>query len=296
MRANSWRRGELLAIAVLAASAIALAVLGIDVPLLRALLGLPLALFVPGYALVAALFPRSAGDRMRNSTRILFAIGTSIVLTILTSFGLNFTPPGIQWISLAFALGGLTLALCAAADWRLTHDGKSTAVIPAARPNLPMAIPAPYPNAGRQPALAGAAELARQLRVRGFGPAQLAVLAIALAIAAGAISYAVNVARQVQSPDVVQLWMLPVDGAPQPNTVRFGVRNLSATESRYRLEVSRGGYTLQEWREIDVPIGATWEVTATLDAASPGSGPVSALLYPPETGTQPLRRVQYWLE
>lgn len=100
----------------------------------RIILGLPFALFVPGYALIAALFPGGgeliAGDEdpegagrfeetsstvdtagISGLERIAFSFGTSIAVVPLIGLVLNFTPWGIRLIPIMVALGGVTLVL-----------------------------------------------------------------------------------------------------------------------------------------------------------------------------------------
>ena len=61
---------------------------------LRLILVLPLILFIPGYVLLAALFPDSTD--IDTIERIVLSIGTSIVITPLIGLCLNFTSWGIR--------------------------------------------------------------------------------------------------------------------------------------------------------------------------------------------------------
>jgi hypothetical protein len=268
MDANISRRLDLLACALVSALAILLSVAGWMIPPVRLLLGVPLALFMPGYSLIALLFPRTGGaaNQMRMSTRVMFSLGTSISLAILCSVVLNFTPFGIQPLTLTFVLSLLTLVLVVAADRRLGE------VQHAYRPSL-----------------------AEQLAARGFGPLQAALLGISGLVATGAVVYSVLGARQNERAHVVQLWMLPVENAT-PGTLRFGMRNVSSASSAYRLELQRSGDTLKVYDAISAPPGVTWEITATLgvEFSGIGSGPISAVLYDARDPSTPIRRVQYF--
>ena len=62
--------------------------------LLRLVLALPVILFIPGYCLIAALFPKN-GD-IGLIERIMLSIGVSIAIVPLIGLGLNFTPWGIR--------------------------------------------------------------------------------------------------------------------------------------------------------------------------------------------------------
>jgi len=77
----------------------ALCILSIYTPVInqsfiRLILALPLILFIPGYALLAALFPDS--NDIDAIERIVLSIGTSIIITPLIGLCLNFTPWGIR--------------------------------------------------------------------------------------------------------------------------------------------------------------------------------------------------------
>lgn len=99
--------------------------------------GLVAVLFAPGYALVAALFPRTVRQRelksdwMRGSRsgdteslrlsgveRVVLAVGLSVCLVPLLGLGLEFTAWPIQRRTLLAAVGGVTLALTAVAALR----------------------------------------------------------------------------------------------------------------------------------------------------------------------------------
>jgi uncharacterized membrane protein len=97
------------------------AILAIYVPylnesFLRVVFGIPLVLFIPGYALIAALFP-GAGD-IDGIERVALSFGLSIALVPLTGLALNYTPFGIRLDPIVIALSILTLGLCLAAQYR----------------------------------------------------------------------------------------------------------------------------------------------------------------------------------
>ena len=101
---------------------------------LRVVLGLPFVLFVPGYTLVAALFPEDgdstddtqpddiAGGEESNSyqgrdggidglERVALSFGLSIAITPLLGLILNFTPWGIRLGPIIITVSGVTLIL-----------------------------------------------------------------------------------------------------------------------------------------------------------------------------------------
>jgi uncharacterized membrane protein len=137
------------ALTVLAALSATLPVVS-ETPL-RVVLGLPLVLFLPGYALIAALFPEAgegppaepegsgepAGegadanasgtdDGVADSNasgidgieRVALSFGLSIAVVPLLGLVLNFTPWGIRLVPILVAVGGFTLAATALAARR----------------------------------------------------------------------------------------------------------------------------------------------------------------------------------
>jgi len=125
-RATLWRLlpepirevpADLAAIAVwTVVTAIVVFVPPIDETPIRAAIGVAFLLVVPGYALVAALFP---DDRAIDGLeRAALAIGTSIAVVALVGLALSVTPWGLRTVPIVVAHGGLTLGLTAIAVQR----------------------------------------------------------------------------------------------------------------------------------------------------------------------------------
>ena len=75
---------------------------------LRYVFGSVLVLFLPGFALIEALYPKRELDEL---TRFALSIGLSLALVPLTGLVLNYTPFGIRLLPVAISLAGLTLVL-----------------------------------------------------------------------------------------------------------------------------------------------------------------------------------------
>jgi len=77
------------------------------------MLALPIILFIPGYCLIAALFPKN--DDIDLIERMTLSIGLSIVIVPLIGLGLNFTPWGIRFdpIVISVILFALVMLLIA---------------------------------------------------------------------------------------------------------------------------------------------------------------------------------------
>jgi len=76
---------------------------------IRIILGLPLVPFLPGYALIAALFIRK--DDLDGIERIALSFGLSIVITPLLGLALNYTPFGIRLTPILIVLSVFTVSL-----------------------------------------------------------------------------------------------------------------------------------------------------------------------------------------
>lgn len=104
---------------------------------LRVPLGLGFVLFVPGYALIAALFPEQGQSptvedepdeagwlsaRQRSGIdgieRVALSFGLSIAVVPLIGLALNFTPWGIRLVPIMVATSGFTLVMVAVAAYR----------------------------------------------------------------------------------------------------------------------------------------------------------------------------------
>ena len=79
----------------------------------RLILGLPLVLFLPGYVLIAILFPRK--DDLEGIERIALSFGLSIAITPLLALALNYTPFGIRLMPILIVLSIFTVALAVGA-------------------------------------------------------------------------------------------------------------------------------------------------------------------------------------
>jgi len=84
--------------------------------LLRIALGLPFLLFFPGYALLAALFPKR--ESLSGIARIALSFGLSIAVVPLIGLILNYTPWGIRLYPILISLTVFILAMCGVAWYR----------------------------------------------------------------------------------------------------------------------------------------------------------------------------------
>lgn len=86
---------------------------------LRIIFGVPLILFIPGYALIAALFPKAKD--IDGIERVALSFGLSIAVVPLIGLALNDTPFGIRLDPIVTCMGIFTLCLCLIAMYRRTR-------------------------------------------------------------------------------------------------------------------------------------------------------------------------------
>ena len=83
---------------------------------IRIILGLLLVLFLPGYSLIAALFPRK--DDLDGIERIALSFGLSIAVVPLLGLALNYTSYGIRLVPILAMLSVFTVSLAVIAGVR----------------------------------------------------------------------------------------------------------------------------------------------------------------------------------
>jgi len=98
---------------------------GLSETVFRNILGLPLVLFLPGYALIAALFP--AKSDLDGIERTALSFGLSIAIVPLIGLGLNYTPWGIRLMPILISLSVFTIIMCGFAYLRRTKLSEADA-------------------------------------------------------------------------------------------------------------------------------------------------------------------------
>ncbi|NLA39706.1 MAG: DUF1616 domain-containing protein, partial [Methanomicrobiales archaeon] len=111
------RPGDLIAVLLATfATALCVYVPVLNESFLRILFGVAMVLFIPGYALIAALFP--ARDDLDGIERVALSFGLSIAVVPLIGLALNYTPWGIRLDPILASLTIFTLAMAAVAWYR----------------------------------------------------------------------------------------------------------------------------------------------------------------------------------
>jgi hypothetical protein len=251
---------DLVLCSALAAVALMLALLTPEYAPLRALVALPLVLFAPGYAIVAAAFP---AGRLGTIERLLFSLGASLAVVALAGLLLHWAALGLRPTAWTVALGNLTLVASLIALLRRRRQPASVAA---------------------QPLLLSGFRRAGLTRTQG------GLLGLALVLVAGSVLIARDGAIQQRATGFTQLWVLP-DSAAQADSVRLGVSNREPGRSGYRLLVTASGTIIGSWQRITLGPDEQWEATVALPTTQPISATVEAVLYRLDAPETAYRRV-----
>lgn len=244
----------------------------------RVALGLAGVLFIPGYAVTAALFPRA--DDLGTAERIGLSFGTSVALVPALALLLDRLPWGIRPLPILIAESIVTLIGLAAALWRRS------------------AVPAPYSGSPGSPRLPA-------------GRRPVALLAAATALLALGATWLLL----TPSSDglVTEFYVLGADGqaeaypsaavAGEPLSMTVGIANRESVIHRYRIEVwstdpwdpgqrtllaNDGPLTLEP--EESEERSLSWSMPAAGDDRQ-----IDLLLFVGD-GDEPYRRLRLWLD
>lgn len=188
---------------------------------LRTILVLPLALFLPGYALTRAIFDRG---RPALAERIVLAFSLSLVATAFASLFLYFVSFGLTIPSWAAALAAITVGATLAG---------------AARPS---------------PASDRGAPVVRRLALRRpLGPLPIAIAIAAAALVAGAVVLARTPLSSPSARGYTALWLAR---GPRSPALVLGVRSEEHHKTRYLLRLTLSGRVRR--RHFALAPGQTW--------------------------------------
>ena len=240
----------------------------------------PAAMIVLGIMLMAApgylLGQLLVGSRVAGLERVAVMTGLALAVPVLGGLllyaaGVPLHRPG--WLGL---LAGVTLA----ADTALFARRRAAAAGRAGRPATQVQTVPPGLAAPGGPREAPDAPRPAEHASRGH----VAVFAVAVLVAAGAVGLAVvGVARQPQ-PGFTQLWLSPQ--RPGAHTLSLGVTNDQGRTTSYRLVLRRDGRVTGTWN-LTLGEGRTWRRQVPVT----GKQTMAAALYRLPDLTHPCRHV-----
>ncbi|MDP2949599.1 MAG: DUF1616 domain-containing protein [Chloroflexota bacterium] len=213
----------------------------------RVVLGLPFVLFLPGYVLVAALYPR--WSELEAIERVGLSFGLSLAVVPFVGLALNYSPWGVRLDPVLGSLALFVVAGAAAATYRRQTLLPEEALVVAARPSLP-----PWPRIG-------------------WASAALALIVVISMAGIGAAAYFVGTSRG--NPErFTEFYVLGpggrADGYPatlelgQGLTVTLGIVSHEGRSATYRLEARIDGRSVDSMDGLTLGPGQRWEKTVTL--------------------------------
>ncbi len=251
----------------------------------RIVLGLPLVLFLPGYALIALLFLRKTD--LDAIERIALSFGLSIAVVPLIGLALNYTPFGIRLSPVLFSLAVVTIALALGACWRrrTVASGEAFAVeFRAAFSSL------------KESFAASETRLDRILSV---------LLVISILVAIGMVVYVIVTPKQGEK--FTEFYILGPGGKADdyPTTLRvgeegrviIGIVNHEYTTVEYRLEVRLEDARLTN-ESFPLRHNETWERPFAFQPAVVGEDQKLAfwLFKAGANETEPYRSLHLWVD
>lgn len=249
-------------------------------PVLRLLLGLAFVLFVPGYTLQAALFPRA--DDLDGPERLALSFGLSLAVIPPISLVLDKLPWGIRLWPIVVSLALFILACSAVAVYR---RGRLTKEEPFA--------------------------LALEVDLGGWWSAQDRTYRIlygilALALLTAALSATAIVVSPKPGEQLTEFYVLGPEGLAenypreavigQPVTVSIGIANHEGVSAEYRLEVHSGAHLIGQAGPMHLEAGEIDERPVSFVPAEVGDNvKVEFLLYR-DGGAETYRTLRLWIK
>jgi hypothetical protein len=220
------------------------------------LVGIPLVLILPGYALTMALFGSHLFSRIE---RLVTSIGLSIAIVALTAFLLNQVPDGMSTTTWAVSLGLVTLGSCMVAALRQPEGSEKNKITP--------------PNGYRLSFRSGL----------WFGSTTLVTVT--------AIVTAYLAANSQLYPDFTQLWIVPSHNTTSPH-IELGLHSGEAAPTHYHLELRIGSRLIENWLFISLRPGETWRTIVDLPPEMRQTQTIEARLYKTNSPTTIYRHVR----
>ncbi|HMK54192.1 MAG TPA: DUF1616 domain-containing protein, partial [Methanobacteriaceae archaeon] len=247
---------------------------------LRTVLGIFLVLFIPGYSLIAALFPKN--DDLDGIERVALSFGLSIAVTPLIGLALNYTPWGIRLDPILICLTGFTLLMCLIAYLRrrtISEDERYSVSFGLFFSNL-------------RGSFQGKSRIDKLLSI---------ILILTILLAIGATAYIII--KPKQGEKFTEFYILGPDGKAsgyptnlttgQNASMIIGVVNHEQVPTTYKLVVNVGNITLKD-ETITLKDKEKMEIPFTFTASEPGQKKMEFLLYKLPNQTDVYRNLHLW--
>jgi len=249
----------------------------------RTILGLPMVLFFPGYALIAAMFPKK--DDIDGIERTALSFGLSIAVVPLQ--GLNYTPWGIRLVPILITISIFTLAMCTVAIMR--------------RRGLPEGEEFSVPFT----------EIFNSLRNELFNKSgtrvdRILTVILVISILASVVMLVYVIVTPKQGEKFTEFYILGPGGMAddyptemvlgQEGTVIVGIVNHEYRVVNYSFTMTLDGEQLQEPKAIVLAHNMTWEQNVNFKPGTAGTDmKLQLMIFNEENYTVPYRDLHLWI-
>ncbi|WP_370575736.1 DUF1616 domain-containing protein [Methanomethylovorans sp.] len=254
----------------------------------RTLLGFLLVLFLPGYAMAAALFPGKY--EISGTERVVFSVGLSVALVPFIGYGLLYTAWGMNIGTLMISISILILMMCIVALFRRSRLPEEEAFSVSIRSVYRLSLSSLPGNRSRME----------------VGLA--ALLLVSVLVSAATVGYVIINPKQGEG--FTEFYILGPDGmsagypttltADDSSSVIVGVMNQEKKAVDYRLEILLDGSPLPlqtEEENIHLEDDERWERTVSFTPEISGSDmKLEFLLYRDADLSGPYRELYLWVD
>ncbi|UGV40068.1 DUF1616 domain-containing protein [Methanococcoides orientis] len=256
---------------------------------IRTALGLPIVLFLPGYALIAALFP--AKDDLDGIERFALSFGLSIAVVPLIGLALNYTTWGIRLYPILISLSAFTIIMCIVAMFR--------------RNSLPEEDQFNVPFSSAYISLKDEISKKPENKLD-----QILTILLVLSIVASILTLAYVVVTPKEGEKFTEFYILGPDGMAdgyptdlqlgQNGTVIIGIVNHEYADTEYSIKLmldNKSQQIDQELFHITIPHNETWEKEVTFTPPSVGKDmKLQFLLYKDKNMAESYRDLHLWID
>lgn len=255
---------------------------------LRTIFGLLLVLFLPGYALTAALLP--AKKNLEGIERALLSLGLSIAIAPLMGFVMNYTSLGIREIPVLTGLSAFTILTCGVAYYRRVQLPETEAFGITVKNSISVLKSEFLEETGS-----------------GADKALAALLAISVLASLGSLAYVIGNPRGEESftefyilgPDKV-VENYPTEYTPgSSGTVVVGITNHEHRTVDYTMEIRLENHSLplpEDQKYISLDQNESWEEPVTITPSVEGKNmKLEFLLFNETEKDVPYRNTHLWI-
>ena len=249
----------------------------------RTILGIPMVLFLPGYALIAALFPRK--NDLDGIERLALSFGLSIAVVPLIGLGLNFTPFGIRLVPILISISVFTLAMLLIAYLRRSKMSEEE--------GFEVQFSYLYSS------------LKSEIFSSKKGVDRILTIILILSIAASIIMLIYVIVTPKQGEKFTEFYILGDNGkadsyptrleAGNTSSVIVGITNQEYVLTNYTLNISLDNDTLNTM-QVRLMHNSTWEEKVLFTPEKTGDNlKLEFLLYKEDNITAPYRDLHLWV-